>query len=108
MPSRNEGFGIVFLEALACGRIVLAGNRDGSVDAVLDGELGVLVDPDDTKGIATSLIALLTEGDAHPLAGRPDELHRRVVAAYGPKQFATTLTDILDKYLPSAVRGHVQ
>jgi len=37
----------VFLEALGCGKPVLAGNKDGSADAVLNGALGVLIDPDD-------------------------------------------------------------
>jgi glycosyltransferase involved in cell wall biosynthesis len=40
MPSKREGFGIVYLEALACGRPAIAGDRDGARDALLDGELG--------------------------------------------------------------------
>jgi phosphatidylinositol alpha-1,6-mannosyltransferase len=45
MPSSKEGFGLVFLEALACGRQVIAGNKDGSIDALRNGELGLLIDP---------------------------------------------------------------
>lgn len=104
MPSRNEGFGIVFLEALACGRPVLAGNRDGSVDALLDGELGVLVDPEDTAAIAAALTDLLAGRHRHPLVCQPDELRRRVIAAYGPEHFAATLAHILDEFLPAEVR----
>ena len=47
MPSTGEGFGIVFLEASATGLPVIAGNRDGSVDALAEGRIGTLVDPDD-------------------------------------------------------------
>jgi glycosyltransferase involved in cell wall biosynthesis len=46
MPSRKEGFGFVFLEAMACGIPVIASRTDGSREAVRDGLLGALVDPD--------------------------------------------------------------
>ena len=46
MPGRGEGFGIVFLEAMAMGVPVIASTRDGSREAVRDGELGLVVDPD--------------------------------------------------------------
>ena len=45
MPSQAEGFGIVFLEALACGRRVVAGNGDGSAEPLLAGKLGHLLIP---------------------------------------------------------------
>jgi phosphatidylinositol alpha-1,6-mannosyltransferase len=45
MPSSKEGFGIVFIEAMVCGLPVMAGNIDGSVDALCNGELGTLVNP---------------------------------------------------------------
>ncbi len=55
MPSTGEGFGIVYLEAMACGCPVLAGNRDGSVDALAGGELGTLVDPLDDDALLTGI-----------------------------------------------------
>lgn len=55
MPSVKEGFGIVFLEAAACGIPVIGGNRDGSVDALADGEIGTLVDPEDPAMIAKAI-----------------------------------------------------
>lgn len=45
MPSTLEGFGIVFIEAAACGVKIIGGNTDGSVDALLNGNLGTLVNP---------------------------------------------------------------
>ena len=45
MPSEKEGFGIVFIEAMFYGLPVIAGNLDGSVDALCNGELGLLVNP---------------------------------------------------------------
>ncbi len=59
MPSRWEGFGFVFLEALACGVPVVASQIDGGREAVRDGALGSLVDPrnpdDIIRGIEEAL-----------------------------------------------------
>ncbi|HXV76392.1 MAG TPA: glycosyltransferase family 4 protein [Candidatus Polarisedimenticolaceae bacterium] len=62
MPSTGEGFGIVFLEAMACGCPVIAGNRDGSVDALAHGELGRLVDPDSPGELLEAIAQALAEG----------------------------------------------
>jgi len=64
LPSKKEGFGIVFIEALACGLPVICGNADGSTDAIRNGELGRAISPDDTdelnKCITEYLLAPLT------------------------------------------------
>ena len=65
MPSTGEGFGIVYLEAMACGCPVVAGNKDGSVDALADGELGRLVDPDDRTALLEAIVASLAAGRRH-------------------------------------------
>jgi phosphatidylinositol alpha-1,6-mannosyltransferase len=59
MPSTGEGFGIVFLEAAAADLPVIAGNRDGSVDALADGAIGALLDPESTSALARALVAAL-------------------------------------------------
>jgi phosphatidyl-myo-inositol dimannoside synthase len=69
MPSRGEGFGIVLLEAMAAGLPTLASVQDGGREALLDGKLGLLVDPDDTASIAAGINALLARR-----RGRPDGL----------------------------------
>jgi phosphatidyl-myo-inositol dimannoside synthase len=58
MPSRGEGFGFVFLEAMAAGVPAVASKVDGGREALRDGLLGVLVDP-----------------------GQPDELRRGIQTA---------------------------
>ncbi|MGN6179113.1 MAG: glycosyltransferase family 4 protein [Mucilaginibacter sp.] len=59
LPSKKEGFGIVFIEAMACGLPVICGNADGSIDAIRNGELGRAVDVNDQleleKAITESL-----------------------------------------------------
>ena len=55
MPSMKEGFGIVFIEAMFYGLPVIAGNKDGSVDALLNGELGILVNPLEINEIETAI-----------------------------------------------------
>lgn len=55
-----EGFGIVYLEANACGLPVVAGHSGGVPDAVIDGETGFLVNPFKPKETATVIIKLLT------------------------------------------------
>ena len=75
MPSRAdlgacdvEGFGIVYLEANACGKPVIAGKSGGIADAVVDGETGILVPPDSPETLAESICRVLThEEDAEKL-----------------------------------------
>ncbi len=60
MPSTGEGFGIVFLEAIRCGIPVIAANVDGSVDALLEGRTGRLVNPSDTEQLREAILDSLT------------------------------------------------
>jgi phosphatidyl-myo-inositol dimannoside synthase len=55
MPGRGEGFGGVFLEALACGVPVVGSALDGSREALRDGELGELVDPTDSASVLNGI-----------------------------------------------------
>lgn len=56
-----EGFGIVYLEAGACGKPVVATRSGGVPDAVLDGETGILVDEEDDEAAATAIVRLLQD-----------------------------------------------
>ena len=55
MPGRGEGFGFVFLEAMACGIPVIASKVDGSREAVRDGRLGIMVDPSNPAEIKLAI-----------------------------------------------------
>jgi len=61
MPGRGEGFGIVYLEAMACGVPVVASKADASREAVLEGQLGQMVDPGDLHEIRTAICKALLE-----------------------------------------------
>jgi glycosyltransferase involved in cell wall biosynthesis len=88
LPSSGEGFGIVFLEALGCGRPVLAGNRDGSVDPLADGRFGLLVDPE--LPLAPALASLLA-GQGEDLWFQPEALASAVSQAFGFDAFCGAL-----------------
>ncbi|MHB8485802.1 MAG: glycosyltransferase family 4 protein [Candidatus Acidiferrales bacterium] len=63
MPSRQEGFGIAFLEAMALGRPVVGGDHGGTPEVVRDGVTGLLVNPNDLEALTHCLIKLL-QGEA--------------------------------------------
>jgi phosphatidylinositol alpha-1,6-mannosyltransferase len=66
MPSRGEGFGIVFLEALACGLPAMGSTEDGSREALLDGALGELVDPAHAEQVIIGIIKTLSREKGVP------------------------------------------
>jgi phosphatidylinositol alpha-1,6-mannosyltransferase len=77
MPTREEkeiasmeGFGIVYLEASACGLPVVAGRSGGVAEAVRDGETGYLVEPDNPVALAETLSHLLIDEDLRRRLGQ--------------------------------------
>ncbi|MDY6784794.1 MAG: glycosyltransferase [Cyanobacteriota bacterium] len=95
MPSKGEGFGIVYLEALACGKPVLGGDRDGAIDALCHGELGALVNPDDVGQIARALTQILQRAYPNPLFERGELLREKVIDTYGFEKFKATLDNLI-------------
>ena len=65
MPSTKEGFGIVFIEAMHYGVPVVAGNADGSVDALVGGQLGTLVSPKNVDELADALRKIIADPEAY-------------------------------------------
>ena len=77
----QEGFGIVFVEAAACGVPQVAGDSGGAAEAVADGETGIVVsDPDDVQSVVAAFAALLDDATPAPDGGAlPTACGRRVL-----------------------------
>ena len=66
MPSSGEGFGFVFLEALACGIPVVGSAIDGSKEALLDGALGELVIPTERESLKNAILKTINKNKEIP------------------------------------------
>ena len=98
MPSCGEGFGIVFLEALACGKPVLAGNSDGSTAPLLQGKLGCLVNPNDIDQISKTLVQILSGTYENPLIYQPESLREKAVEEFGLSRFSQSLAELISTW----------
>ena len=112
MPSRYiestgtvEGFGIVYLEAAACGKPVVAGNQAGVPDAVVDGKTGLLVNPWDSDAIGEAIITVLS--DPYLASQLGDNGRKRVVELYNWDKVAEQLVNIFGIYSNDSIATHV-
>ena len=65
-----EGFGISFAEAGACGNPVIEGLSGGTIEAVLDGETGLIVDPTSESEVTGAISSLLDDTDKGVIMGK--------------------------------------
>ena len=100
MPSTGEGFGIAFVEAMACGTPALGLGVGGAKDALGDGELGTLVAPN--ENLAARIAAQL---NAPGLGGAP--LSAAVKSRFGPGQFTQHARLLLERLVEDDVNGAV-
>jgi phosphatidylinositol alpha-1,6-mannosyltransferase len=93
----QEGFGIVFVEAAACGVPQVAGDSGGAAEAVADGDTGfVIADPEDTQATADAFAALLDD----------DQLRRRMGERSRERAVAEFSYDVLAARLGAALGVH--
>jgi phosphatidyl-myo-inositol dimannoside synthase len=102
MPSQ-EGFGIVYLEAMACGVPVLAGDADGSADPLQDGQLGWQVPHRDADATAAACLTILQEisqrerGEAYDRRCDPLWLRQQTLEQFSRDQFVQRLQNLTAK-----------
>jgi len=93
LPSKKEGFGIVFIEALACGLPVICGNADGSLDAIRNGELGVAINVEDLDQLEQAIYESLKK----PLtAEKRQTLQQQCLQHFNEKDYIISLQKLFD------------
>ena len=95
MPSSQEGFGIVFLEAMAFKKPVIGGNHGGTPEVILDNETGFLVEHGDVDVLADRIAVLL--GDPELCKKMGEAGRRRVEENYTFEPLRKRLMDLFAK-----------
>jgi glycosyltransferase involved in cell wall biosynthesis len=75
VSSRFEGFGLTAVEAMACGRSVIASRVDGLAEVIQDGVTGCLVPTEDVSAFGEALIDLLKDKERRRTIGIAARLH---------------------------------
>ncbi|HZF66957.1 MAG TPA: glycosyltransferase family 4 protein [Gemmatirosa sp.] len=91
VSSRVEGLPLVITEAMACGTPVVGFRVGGVAEAVVDGETGLIVDPEDVEALAAAARRLL---DDEPLRARFGAAARARAALFDPAAAAARYTDV--------------
>lgn len=93
MPSRGEGFGLVYLDAMRAGLPCIGGTDDAGAEVIVDGETGLCVNPNERIALSRSIILLLTSPmlrASYGAAGR-----QRFEREFTFERFCERLTPIL-------------
>ncbi len=95
MPSRGEGFGLVYLEAMRAARPVLAAQRTAAEEIVVHDQTGLLVDPDDRERLSKSAARLLHDAGAARRMGWAGR--ERWEREFGVDRFRQRLEPLLER-----------
>ena len=95
LPSIQESFGVVLIEAMASGRAVVASRVGGIPEVLADGECGLLVPPGDSSELAQAISRLLA--DDHERASLAAKGRARVEAIYRSEAVVDRLIDVYNE-----------
>lgn len=102
LPSLHESFGLVALEAMACGVVPLATSRGGAGEFIQDGVNGFLRDPEDLDGMASAALEILGD-DAHR-QHLAEQARRDAAGDFGVSCVVKSYLDLYDGLLSRAAR----
>ena len=103
MPSRGEGFGLAYLEAMTHGLPCVGGIHDAAREVIEDGVTGYLVDQGDVHGLAGRLLELLGDEPRRQALGEAGR--RRVARCYTAPQFEARMLGLLDAAFAAGEAG---
>ena len=95
MPSTGEGFGLVYAEAEACARPVVVSTYGGAPETVIDGETGLLADPNDIEANARALAKILGNPELADEMGRKGRLLAE--RAFSPETFERNVLKVIEE-----------
>jgi phosphatidylinositol alpha-1,6-mannosyltransferase len=95
LPSRGEGFGLVYLEAMAHGLACLGSTHDAASEVIANGETGALVDPGDSDALGRAIADLLESPAQRRAMGEAGR--RRVDQLFRYEGFRRRATELLEE-----------
>ena len=103
MPSRGEGFGLVYLHAMREAIPCLGSRDDAAADVIVDGETGLLVPHQDPEAISGAVARILTDEGMRRRMG--DAGRRRFESTFTYPRFRARLATTLARAFPATVAG---
>lgn len=103
VPSREESFGLVVIEAMAAGVPVIASDTEGPCEVLKDGTLGTLFAREDTEALADSIRNAFDDWSDH--AGRARDAQDHVMAEFSFDAGRRRLRHLVESFTPATGRA---
>jgi len=97
MPSKLEGFGIVYLEAAASGLYCIGGNQDGAREVIFDPDIGFTCYPDDEAALEEHILTVMKDSKELLSIDSKKNRRKKILIRFGLKPFKKNLKQLLEK-----------